>query len=161
MDLVEERNREPMCGELEAEIARTCGVLNAATGRQVSLLAQVLESGSWQAAGIHSPAQWVAWQCGVSPARARSLVAMARRRAELPATSAAHEAGELCEDQVAVICRHAPATVDAHAADLARAATVSQLRRVLGSYHFAGDEKPDEAGPAEPAPATPPEEPRA
>ncbi|MDP1804090.1 MAG: hypothetical protein Q8K72_02900, partial [Acidimicrobiales bacterium] len=56
---------------------------------------------------------------------------------ELPVTTAAHEAGELCEDQVAVIARHAPAGVDA---ELARAATVTQLRRVLGSYPFA--EKP-------------------
>ena len=88
-----ERNREPVSSELEAEIARTCGVLNATTGHLVGLLAQVLESGCWQVAGIHSPTQWVAWHCGVSPARARSLLAMARRRAELPATSAAHEAG--------------------------------------------------------------------
>jgi hypothetical protein len=145
--------------ELEDEIARTCGVLNAATGRLVSLIAQVLESESWQISGIQSPAQWVAWQCGVSPARARSLVAMARRRTELPATTAAHETGELCEDQVAVICRHAPAGIDAQAADLARAATVTQLRRVLGSYTFgAGSSKQskDEAG--ESAPPEPPEE---
>ena len=104
----------------------------------------MLESGSWQVAGIHSPTQWVAWQCGVSPSRARSLVAMARRRTELPATSAADEGGQLCEDQGAVICRHAPAGVDAQVADLARAATVTQLRRVLGSYPFADEpSKPD------------------
>ena len=80
MTFVGERHRQPESSELEAEIARTCGVLNAATGRLVSLLARVLECGSWQVAGIHSPTQWVSWQCGVSPARARSLVAMARRR---------------------------------------------------------------------------------
>ncbi|HWI05493.1 MAG TPA: DUF222 domain-containing protein, partial [Acidimicrobiales bacterium] len=128
---MEERRREPESTELMAEIAATCGVLNATTGRLVSLLARVLESGCWQVAGIHSPTQWVAWQCGVSPARARSLVAMARRRDELAETSAAHEAGELCADQVAVIARHAPAGVDAQVAELARASTVTQLRRVL------------------------------
>jgi hypothetical protein len=155
---VEERNREPGSGKLEAEIARTCGVINAATGRLVSLLSEVLESGVWQVAGIHSASQWVAWHCGVSPARARSLLSMARRREELPVTSAAHEAGELCEDQVAVIVRHAPAGVDAQVADLARAATVAQLRRVLGSYPFAeAPIKPDKDEPAQP---TPPEEPR-
>jgi hypothetical protein len=156
---VEERNREPIAGDLEAEIARTCGLLNATTGRLVNLLSRVLDAGSWQVAGIHSPSQWVAWQCGVSPARARALVAMARRRAELPATSAAHEAGELCEDQVAVICRHAPVGVDAQVADLARVATVTQLRRILGSYPFA-TEKASKPEQNEPAPATPPEEPR-
>jgi hypothetical protein len=140
METVTDGAGEGNRGELEAEIARTCGVLNAASGRLVGLIAEVLESEAWQGAGIHSPAQWVAWQCGVSSARARFLVAMARRRSELAATSAAHEAGELCEDQVAVICRHAPAAVDAQAAELARVATVTQLRRVLGTYSFAADE---------------------
>ncbi|HET7722087.1 MAG TPA: DUF222 domain-containing protein, partial [Acidimicrobiales bacterium] len=153
-----ERDREPVSSELEAEIARTCGVLNATTGRLVGLLAQVLESGVWQVAGIHSPTQWVAWKCGVSPARAKSLLAMARRRVELPATAAAHEAGELCEDQVAVIARHAPAGADAQVAELARSATVTQLRRVLGSYPFAEERAKPE--PDEPVPPTPPEEPR-
>ncbi|MDQ6726045.1 MAG: HNH endonuclease, partial [Actinomycetota bacterium] len=151
---MEERDREPVAGELEAEIARTCGVLNAASARLVSLLAQVLEAGAWQVSGVHSATQWVAWQCGVSPARARSLVSIARRRAELPVTSAAFDAGELCEDQVAVIARHAPAGVDAEVADLARSATVTQLRRVLGSYPFAEKKEP------EPAQPTPPEEAR-
>lgn len=69
---MEERRREPKSSELMAEIAHVCGVLNATTGHLVGLLAQVLESGCWQVSGVHSPAQWVAWQCGVSPARARS-----------------------------------------------------------------------------------------
>ena len=34
-----ERHRQPESSELEAEIARTCGVLSAATGRLVSVLA--------------------------------------------------------------------------------------------------------------------------
>ena len=92
MRAVEERIREPVSSELEAEIARTCGVLNATTGHLVGLLARVLESGVWQVAGIHSPAQWVAWKCGVSPARARELVHMARRLRELPETRWAFEA---------------------------------------------------------------------
>ncbi|MDP1806702.1 MAG: hypothetical protein Q8K72_16105, partial [Acidimicrobiales bacterium] len=136
-----------MSSELEAELALTCGLLNATTGRLVGLLDRVLETGIWQVAGIHSPTQWVSWKCGVSPARAKSLLA-----------TAAHEAGELCEDQVAVICRHAPAGVDAEVAELARSATVTQLRRVLGSYPFAEESPKPE--PDEPAPPTPPEEPR-
>ena len=116
---MEERDREPECGDLEAEIARVCGLMNATAARLVALIAQVLEAGTWQVAGIHSPSQWVAWHCGVSPARACSLLSMARRRSELPVTSAAFEAGELGEDQVSVICRHAPAGVDAEVAELA------------------------------------------
>lgn len=141
---------------LELEIAQVCGVINAATARLVSLIAQVLETEAWHGAGIHSASQWVAWKCGVSPARARRLVLMARRLAKLPETRAAFDNGELCEDQVAVVCQHAPAAVDAEAADLARSATVVQLRRVLGSYPFAEEAEADPTEPKEPASPTEP-----
>jgi hypothetical protein len=148
---VEERAaREAESSVLEAEMAEACGVLNAAAGRLVEVIAKVLHTGVWQVAGICSAAQWVAWQCGVSPGHAAALVAMARRRSELPVTMAALEAGELSEDQVAVVCRRAPATVDAEVAELARSATVAQLRRVLSRYVFAaeaGDEEPENAQP--------------
>jgi len=114
MDGAAERKIE--AARLEAELAEVCGVLNAATGRLVSLIAQVLATESWQGWGIRSASHWVAWKCGVSPARARGLVLMARRLGELPEMKAALEAGELCEDQVAVVCRHTPAAVDAEVA---------------------------------------------
>jgi len=56
------------------------------------------------------------------------------------------EAGPLGEDQVAVICRHAPAGIDAQAAELARSATVVQLNRVLGSYAFEEQPRSSDAG---------------
>jgi len=129
--------REAEAARLEGEIAEVCGVINAATGRLVRLIGQVLETGSWDGVGIRSPEQWVAWKCGVGSGRARSLVAMARRLSELPQTRAAFEAGELAEDQVAVVSRFAPASTDAEVAELARQATVGQLRRALGNYRFA------------------------
>ena len=149
-------NREAQAAELEADLARACGTLNMAAAAQVQLIAKVLESGSYAASGVRSAEQWVAWQCGVSLAHARQLVRMARRLPELPATGAAFAAGELAEDQVAVICRHVPAHNDAEAAELARFATVSQLRRVLGRYGFAPAPKP----PAEPEPDAEPPEPK-
>ena len=147
---VDERvDREAVATELTGEIAEVCGVLNAATGRLVHLIARVLATESWQCSGIRSASHSVAWQCGVSPARARRLALMARRLGELPETRAALEAGELGEDQVAVVCRHAPATVDAEAAELARYATVAQLQRVLGSYPFHDEAKGDPTAPTE------------
>jgi len=123
---------------LESEMAKVCGVLNAATGQLVSLVAKVVATGAWQQAGICSPGHYVAWQCGLSPARARSLVSMANRLDELPATGAALRAGAISEDQAAVVCRHAPASTDAEMAAFARQATVSQLRCSLSRYVFAG-----------------------
>jgi hypothetical protein len=147
---VEERaEREAIAAELEVQIAQVCGVMNAATGRLVSLIARVLETESWQGCGIRSASHWVAWKCGVSPARAKTLVLMARRLREFPETRGALEAGELCEDQVAVVCRHAPAAVDGEVASLARSATVVQLRRILGSYPFQEEAKGDPTEPSE------------
>jgi hypothetical protein len=110
--------REAEAARLEGEIGEVCGVINAATGRLVRLIGQVLETGS--GAGIRSPEQWVAWKCGVGSGRARSLVTMARRLGDLPQTRAAFEAGELAEDQVAVVSRFAPPSTDAEVAELAR-----------------------------------------
>ena len=126
---------------LEAEVAQVCGVANAAAGRLVALIADVLATGSWEGADILSPAHWVGWKCGVSAKRACRLVSMARRLPELPETRAAFEAGELSEDQVALICRHAPAAADASVAEFARHATHSQLSRVLSKYVFENDKK--------------------
>ncbi|MBA3268232.1 MAG: hypothetical protein H0T70_08240, partial [Acidimicrobiia bacterium] len=71
-------SRKDEASALEEEIAETCGILNVATGRLVSLIGRVLATESYAGAGIRSPEQWVAWKCGVSLGRARSLVAMAR-----------------------------------------------------------------------------------
>lgn len=149
--------REAEAARLEAEMAQVCGVVNAGAGRLVELIAEVLASGCWTGQAIRSPEHWVAWRCGVSGGRARSLVALARRRHELPVTAAALAAGSLSEDQAAVVARHAPASCDAQAAELAGHASVSQLRRVLGRYPFDGASPGgDEAG--EPASAPPQEE---
>lgn len=146
--------RESDCEAIEAEIAEVCGVLNAAAGRLVILIARALATDAWEGTGIHSPEQWVAWKCGVSRGRARRMVAMARRVAELPETVSALQAGELSEDQAAVVCRHAPAYADAEVATLARETTVSQLARTLRRYTWplpqAGEEQEQEAGPDEP-----------
>jgi hypothetical protein len=150
--------REAEAAAIEAELAVACGTANMAAARQVQLIARALENGSYAGAGVRSAEQWVAWQCGVSLSRAGQLVRMAQRLTELPVTRAAFAAGELAEDQVAVICRHVPAYNDAEAATLARSATVAQLRRTLGRYGFA-PVAPPPAGP-HPEPDPEPEEPR-
>jgi len=150
-------NREAEAAVLEAEMAQVCGVINAATGRLVDLIARVLATGAWEGWGIHSPEHWVGWKCGVGTGRARALVAMARRLGELPSTMAALRSGELSEDQVGVVCRHVPAAYDAEVADFATLATVGQLRRTLSTYRFvepakAADEEQEQADPEEARP---------
>jgi hypothetical protein len=149
MTVVDAAEKEREAKRLETEIAEACGVLNAAAARLAALLAEILETEVWHVTGVHSAEQRVAWQCGVSPVRARALVRTARGLTELPETREAFVAGELSEDQVAVITRHAPAGIDAEVADLARSTTVAQLRRVLSKCSF------EPAPPGEPAPPSP------
>ncbi len=131
--------------EAEGHVAALCGVLHATTASLVGLLAGVLSSGAWEQPGIRSPAHWVTWRCGVSSARARSWVQMAERMTELPAVFAAFRAGELAEDQVAVLVRYLPAHNDAEGAALARELSVPVLRRTLRDHPFPSAEEGAEA----------------
>lgn len=133
---------------LESEVAELAGVMNAAQGRLVMLVARALEQGLWAQPGIHSPAQWLAWQLGSSRRNAQRIVGVAQRSGELPETAAALRTGELSLDQAAVVARHVPATHEASAVELARHATVPQLERVLARYAF----DPPGSAPAPPAP---------
>jgi hypothetical protein len=94
--------------------------------------------------GIISASHWLAWKAGLSSAHAQQLVAVARRRGELPVTFAAFDAGELSIDQVAPIAAKAPAWADAELCEFARLATVTQLRRVMRSYDFGPGPTPDD-----------------
>ena len=119
---------------LDARMADLCGHLNVLHAQLVAAVVESLECGLWEQWGIRSPEHWLAWQTGMSPARARQLVDTARRTGELPVTMAAFTDGELSVDQVVVVAKYAPAHNDAEACELARAATVSQLRHGLSKY---------------------------
>ena len=93
--------------------------------------------------GIVSASHWLAWKAGLSATHAQRIVAVARRRAELPVTFAAFDAGELSFDQVTPIAASAPRWADRELCEFAKLATVTQLRRVVRSYDFPPD--PDTA----------------
>jgi hypothetical protein len=96
----------------------------------------------------------------MSPAMARSIVAIAERVDELPASIEAFRRGELSLDQMATIARNAPAWTDVQSRDYAIVMTVTQLRQVLQKYPFpALDEDGRELPDAEPnAPESPEDE---
>ena len=88
---------------LEDRLADLCGHRNVLDALLVRLVAEALETGVWEMPGIVSPSHWLAWKAGLSAAHAQQLVAVARRRDDLPVTFAAFDAGELSLDQVAPI----------------------------------------------------------
>ena len=131
---------------LEGRLADVCGQLNVHHAALVAIAAEALDTGAWQGGGIHSPAHWLAWRTGLSPQRAAQIVGIANRRDGLPVPLAAFADGLLAIDQVAVVAKHVPDRCDAQACDLARAATVAQLRAALSKYRFS-DTKPADAKP--------------
>lgn len=135
---------------IESELAEVAGILNAQHGRLVSIVERALGTGEWQQSEIHSPGQWLAWKTGLSPHRAKEIVACAERSRELPKIHAALTRGELAIDQ-AIAANRAPAWADARIADFARVQTVAQLRRTITKQFF------DEGGP-EPVPDESPAE---
>jgi hypothetical protein len=133
---------------LEERLAETVGLLNVVTAELVALIGEALRTGAWEGFGIRSPEHWVVWRCGVSPARARRLVAAARTLDGLPHVGALFEAGSLSEDQTAVIVRHTDADHDLQVAELAPSLTVPQLARVLPSLpHPDADPPPNDQPP--------------
>ena len=143
----EERPRPaPSAAEVdavEAPLAAIAGLANAVTGHLVELVTRAIETEVWGQAGIRSPEHWLAWKTGMTLRRARKLVTLARRHAELPATIAALRAGSLSEDQAVEIGLHVPAEYEAEVADFARSATASQVRTVARQYSFTPEPEPE------------------
>jgi hypothetical protein len=123
--------------EVDMSFNDIVGVLNsqhaALVDRVVVLLA---DSRLWAGEGMTSMSAWVAWRAGMSPAMARSIVAIAERVDELPASFEAFRRGELSLDQMATIARNAPAWADLQSRGYAIVMTVTQLRHVLRKYPF-------------------------
>ena len=134
---------EAAVNALERRMADLCGHLNVLHAQLVDTVVEALDGGLWEQWGIRSPEHWLAWQTGLSPTRARQLVDAARRAGELPVTFAAFADGELSVDQVVAVARFTPAHNDAEVCDLARAATVTQLRASLSRYVHHVDTKPE------------------
>src|SRR5204862_860343 len=95
----------------EARFGELLGVINAATAEVVRLVEPaVVDESLLGGTGARSVEHWVCFQTGVSPARARRLVTMARRRAELPLCWGLFEAGLLTEDAMHAIAARAPSS---------------------------------------------------
>ncbi len=123
--------------DLDVEVNDIAGILNIQHARLVDTAIVMLDDDRiWSGAGMTSVASWLAWRTGVSPATAASIVTIAQRAADLPATLDSMRRGELSLDQAASIARKAPWWCDQQARDYGRVMTVTQLRAVLGAYPY-------------------------
>ncbi|HTZ13791.1 MAG TPA: DUF222 domain-containing protein, partial [Mycobacterium sp.] len=113
------------------ELAELTGQRNAIDGRVVQIVAELDREQLWGATGARSVPALVAWKTGCSPANAQTISTIAGRLAEFPRCAAGMREGRLSADQVGVIAARAATGSDEHYAQLARVATVSQLRTAV------------------------------
>src|SRR5690348_13427176 len=113
------------------ELAELAGQRNAIDGRIVQIVAEVDRDELCGATGARSVAALVAWKLGSSWATAHTIATVAGRLQEFPRCAQGMREGRLSLDQVGVIAARAADGSDAHYAQLARVATVSQLRTAV------------------------------
>jgi hypothetical protein len=113
------------------ELAELAGQRNAIDGRIVQIVAELDREELCGATGARSVAALVAWKLGSSSANAHTITTVARRLEAFPRCALGMRQGRLSLDQVGVIAARAGKGSDGHYAELARVATVNQLRTAV------------------------------
>ena len=113
------------------ELAELTGQRNAIDGRIVEIVAEIDRDHLCGVTGARSVSALVAWKTGCSPANAHTISTIAGRLGEFPRCAQGMKEGRLSADQVGVIAGRAGEGSDAHYAQLARCATVTQLRTAI------------------------------
>ena len=113
------------------QLAELAGQRNAIDGQIVEIVAELDREELCGITGARSVAGLVAWKLGLSSSNAHTLAAVAHRVEEFPRCTAGLREGRLSLDQVGVIATRAGRGSDAHYAQLAASATVSQLRTAV------------------------------
>lgn len=116
---------------LFAELAELAGQRNAIDGRIVQVVAEIDRDELWGSTGARSVAGLVAWKMGTSSANAKAIATIARRGESFPRCVGELREGRLSLDQVSVIAAGAADGSDEHYVQLARYATVNQLRTAV------------------------------
>ena len=113
------------------ELSELAGQRNAIDGRIVEIAAELDRDELCGATGARSVAALVAWKLGSSSGNAHTITTVAGRLEEFPRCAAGMREGWLSLDQVGVIAARGGVGSDEHYAELARVATVNQLRTAV------------------------------
>jgi len=116
---------------LFAEIAELSGQRNAIDGRIVEIIAEIDRDGLAGITGFRSVASLVAAKTGVSPNTAHTFTAVAERAEQFSQCVAGMREGWLSVDQLGAVVDGAADGSDAHYAQFARYATVTQIRKAV------------------------------
>ena len=125
---------EVTTAELENSITSLCADMNAATYRQLSMIAEFDVRCGWGDDGMRSCAQWLNWRCGISIVAAREKVRVAHKLKKLPKTSLAFASGELSYSKARAITRVGTAINEECLLSYARYGSASHLDKVVRLY---------------------------
>ncbi|WP_157576496.1 DUF222 domain-containing protein, partial [Mycobacterium sp. GA-2829] len=123
--------REAQLEALFDEMSELAGQRNAIDARLVEIAAEIDGDRLWGATGARSVTALVAWKVGCSTTNAKAITAIADRIEEFPLCVQALREGRLSLDQVGVIADKAGPGSDEHYAELAKCASVNQLRTAI------------------------------
>ncbi|WP_323055465.1 DUF222 domain-containing protein [Mycolicibacterium sp. J2] len=129
------------------EVAELMGQRNAIDSRLVEIIAEIDRDELAGITGARSLNALVAWKTGMSERNAEIMVAVAHRLDDFPRCAQGMREGTLSLDQVGIIAERAADGSDAHYAELALSATVSQLRTAINFVP-----RPQPKGKTEPTP---------
>ena len=116
---------------LEAEITGFASRIAAATAQWLLWIAAYDRRKGWATWETKSCAHWLNWHCGVSPRTARAHVHVAHKLSAFSQLRDAFLAGKLSYSKVRAIARVVTPENETEVIGIARAATASQLERML------------------------------
>ena len=125
---------EVTTAELETSITSLCADMNAATYRQLSMIAEFDLRCGWGDDGTRSCAHWLNWHCGISTGTAREKVRVAHALKKLPKTSLAFASGELSYSKARAITRVGTVNNEDYLLSYARYGSASHLDNVVKLY---------------------------
>ncbi len=120
--------------ELEASITGLCADLNAATYKQLVMVAEFDRRRGWGDEGVRSCAHWLNWKCGISLVAAREKVRVGHALAHLPNVSKAFASGELSYSKARAITRVGSVHNEDCLLSYAKHGTASQLDKTVRLY---------------------------
>ena len=123
--------------DLNDEITRLAGHINAATYRFLKLLAEQIRRGAWSAGGeIKSPAHWLNYRCGITIGAAREKVRVAACLDSLPLIDNAFKSGALSYSKVRAMVRVATPENEHFLLQIARYGTASHMEKLVRKHQW-------------------------
>ncbi|SDN54146.1 HNH endonuclease [Klenkia soli] len=120
--------------QLAARLCAGAVAISAATAAWLALVAEFDRRRGWVVPGVTSCAQWLSWQCGISPGTARDHVRLARALPALPGITEQLRSGQISFAKARAIVRVAKPDTEEVLLRVAEHCTAAQLEKVVAGW---------------------------